>query len=87
MRQHEFSSCLTRHTLGHLHRGEQRSRAVSLVVVRHCPAPPFFIGWPGCVRSTAWSDGALMNRSSNTTPPSHSLADDDSQQRMSSVNL
>ena len=36
----------------HVERSEQRGRAVALVVVR-VAARPFFIGSPGCVRSSA----------------------------------
>jgi len=38
----------------HVEGGEQRGRAVALVVVRLVPARPRFMGKPGCVRSSAW---------------------------------
>ena len=38
----------------HVERGEQRGGAVAHVVVGHGAGRPFFIGRPGCVRSSAW---------------------------------
>ena len=39
----------------HVERGEERRRAVALVVVGHGARPrPFFSGRPGWVRSSAW---------------------------------
>src|SRR5277367_2796098 len=39
---------------GGIEGSEQGRCAVALVIVRHGGAPAFFIGRPGCVRSSAW---------------------------------
>ena len=46
-------------TVKDVERSEQRGRAVALVVARHGGCTPFFIGRPGCVRSSACSGGAM----------------------------
>src|SRR5438874_6148859 len=38
----------------HVERGEQGGGAVALVVMRHRAGPPFLIGKPGWVGSSAW---------------------------------
>jgi hypothetical protein len=38
----------------HVESGEQRGRAVALIIVVIVPQRPGFSGNPGCVRSSAW---------------------------------